>query len=336
MSRARKSPPELAGHEGGSKSENKTSKTELSHELKAYTKRQNSTKQQLRLLSALPNIEQIMPIDRIKECSNCLKFKDFYTIKKAKLAFIKACHVHLVCSQCAKRRAIKYGQEILLSAQQTKFKYLQFITLTVKNSHDPNEVIRRLLKALNTLMGRFKRQNVRDSITNDMLGGVWVIEITYNAKTGYHPHVHGIIASSKRIYSGDVRAEWKEITKGESFICDSTLIKHQNEKDLFKSILEISKYTLKNTELPPENMRDAYMSLKGKRLIRRFGSFKGKPIDLNPDLTEFDNLPFFMQIYNYLNGKYVEDPESGFHYENEQDYQLNRKSHKYKKQNDND
>ncbi len=324
-----KNPPQPASIVEGSELKIIKNQSALSDRVQRNLNRVYATRQAVWALKGLPNAHEIIPFHRIEHCCNYLAFNNYIDLAQIKLASANFCQVHLICSQCAQRRATLYAQEILLAVQQSNHDYLQLITLTVRNSHDLLEVLNRLFKYFKTLTNRFMRKNVKNSITNDFIGGVWTIEITYNPETGFHPHIHGLIASTKQIYTGDVRAEWESISNGDSYICDSSPINYTNEQERWKAIVEVCKYTLKNTSLPPDILLEVFQALKGKRLIRRFGTFKGKKISLEPDLIDFKNERFNHYVFQYLNNKYEHIQELDGFYQNADDFNTNRKTRKF-------
>lgn len=319
-----KNPPQPPSIEEGSESKELKNMTALSERVKRNGTRKNHTLQVIDQIAQLPLANYLVPITRIKQCSDYLAFNNYYQVGQIKLASANFCKVHQICSQCAQRRGTRYGQEILKSIQETKPQFLQLITLTVKNSHDLEDSLHRLFKYFKILTNRYKRQNTKDSITNSFVGGVWSIEITYSEKHGWHPHIHGLIASKKRIYTHEVRAEWESISEGESYICDSSPVDTSTDETLFKSVAEVCKYTLKNSSLPAAELMEVYIALKGKQLIRRFGTFSGRVVQM-VDITDFTNEPFYQYLFKFFNNKYNFNHEGFSHYDNAQDYETNKR-----------
>lgn len=325
MNSPKENPLKPASIEEGSQEDKDLQMTQLTERVKRNHKRVTTTRQVVKLLEAIPSAAELIPLHRIRRCSEYLAFNNYYQLGKIKLASASFCKVHQICSQCAQRRATKYAQDILESAQNTKFNNLQLITLTVRNSHDLDEVLGRLYQFFKILINRFMRKNKKDSFTRLMVGGVWTIEITHNPDTGFHPHIHGLIASTAPIYTNDVRSEWEEISQGDSYICDSTPIKTNDTQSLWDAVLEVSKYTLKNATLEPEILLEVYRALKGKQLIRRFGTFTGKDIQLNPNLIDLSEQPFYQYVLRYFTKQYKFDNASFGHYENAKDFEQNRR-----------
>lgn len=299
-----------------------TELNDLVERVKRNHTRVKTTRQVVHKMLSFPeSADCAKALHRVLHCSDFLSFNHYYQLKKVKLASASFCKIPQVCSQCAQRRATKYAQKVLESIQANPAPYLQLITLTVRNSHDLANALSRLMRFFKVLNKRYTNKNVKGSFTRSMLGGIWTIEFTYNPKTGWHPHIHGLIASDKPIYTHEVRQEWKDISGGDSFICDSTAIKADNQDALWSAIAEVCKYTLKNASLPPEKLLQVYKAIKGKRLIRRFGTFSGNEISLDSDLTGYENEPFFRFTFRYFTDAYRFQHKMHQHFDNQQHFE---------------
>lgn len=323
MTPSKENPDRPASTNQGSQDEKQM--TALPERVKRNHTRVCNTRQVVKQLEVLPMASELIPLARIRHCSDYLAFNNYYRVGQVKLASANFCKVTQICSQCAQRRATKYAQAILEAVQNSKYSDLNLITLTVRNSHDLADALDRLYEYFRILNNRWMRKNVKGSFTRHMVGGVWTIEITYSKKTGWHPHIHGLIASNAPIYTGDVRAEWENISKGDSYICDSTPVKANDTQTIWDAVLEVSKYTLKNATLPAQQLMDVYLALKGKRLIRRFGTFAGRDVILTDDIADFSQEPFYQYMFRYFAKGYEFDHGAFGHYENQADFNENRK-----------
>ena len=263
-----------------------------------------------------------LPYKRITECGDWLKFRDYYTIGQIKLAGASFCKKHLVCSLCAIRRASR-----LMASYLERFQVVRksrpdlcpvFVTLTVRNSHNLEQVLEHLLACLRLLHRRRSRQN-QPSVMHSVEGGVYSIELTHDAATGWHPHVHAIwLVSHHHSAVTDPTAwalrelspEWHRIT-GDSFIVHARPVDADGNlpDDIDPhagGFAEVFKYALKPSELGVDRLIEAYPHLAGKRLIGSFGLFRGvpEPENLADDLTDFDGLPYEEFLVSFLAGKY--------------------------------
>ena len=193
-----------------------------------------------------------------------------------------------------------------------------FVTLTVRNSHNLEQVLEHLLACLRLLHRRRSRQN-QPSVMHSVEGGVYSIELTHDAATGWHPHVHAIwLVSHHHSAVTDPTAwalrelspEWHRIT-GDSFIVHARPVDADGNlpDDIDPhagGFAEVFKYALKPSELGVDRLIEAYPHLAGKRLIGSFGLFRGvpEPENLADDLTDFDGLPYEEFLVSFLAGKY--------------------------------
>jgi hypothetical protein len=255
---------------------------------------------------------------RITECGDWLKFRDYFTVGQIKLAGASFCMKHLVCSLCAIRRASK-----LMAGYLTRYQVIRktspeisahLATLTVRNSHDLGEVLAHLLASLR-LLNRRRNNQRQSSLMHTVLGGVYSVELTHAARTGWHPHVHAIWLSSdpamhEQSSTYRLRSEWEQIT-GDSFMCDIRPIVADLElpPDIdphSKGFAEVFKYAMKPSELGADKLIEAYPHLAGKRLIGSFGLFRGvpEPTDLADDLAGLDGLEYVEFLAKFVAGAY--------------------------------
>jgi hypothetical protein len=269
-----------------------------------------------------------LPYKRLLDCSAYKRFNEYYQKEIIKLADANFCRIHKACSQCAQRRATKLAMQVMeLVLKNLKPEhYLYLLTSTVRNGTDLIETNNRLFSYFRVLTNRYMRKNVSSSITKSWLGGIWNYEITHNGKT-WHPHMHGLIISDSPITTKQFRKEWEQISGGDSFMCDATLIKHTNMEQLKKAVLEVCKYMVKNTALTPEQLAQFITETKGKQLLRRFGLLSAGNISLDPNLEDYKDEPFISHLFQYFTDGYKKISEE--HYQNENDfYQKKNPNHK--------
>lgn len=316
-----KMPPVVRATEGDKQSD-------FSKRLKRYGTAKNHTASLIHQIGKDRATELRLPFQRIAECGDWLRFRDYYTVGKIKLAGSNFCRKHLVCSLCAIRRATR-----MMASYLERFDTLRIgrpnlrahlATLTVLNSHDLPAVLAHLLSCLRLLHRRRNRSN-QPSIMHIVEGGVYSVELTYDPATGWHPHVHAIWLSDdpemfEQAATYRLRSEWESIT-GDSFICDLTPIQPEpgtgDDFDPFaKGFAEVFKYALKPSELGADRLTEAYPHLAGKRLMGSFGTFRGvpEPTSLGDDLTDFDQLPYFEFLAHHIGGRYCPIHHSGEHF----------------------
>ncbi len=254
---------------------------------------------------------------RITECGNWLLFRDYYTVGKIKLAASNFCHRHLVCSLCAIRRSSKlmaaYLQKYQMIRAEVPMISAHLTTLTVRNSHNLQEVFEHLLASLRLLNRRRSRDN-QPSIMHSVVGGVYAIELTHDEATGWHPHVHCIWLSKEpemhdRAATYRLRSEWEQIT-GDSFMCDiRPIVAEAGLPDDIDphagGFAEVFKYAMKPSQLGADRMIEALPYLLGRRLVGSFGWLRGvpEPETLADDLEAFEYLPYEEFLARYVAGE---------------------------------
>jgi hypothetical protein len=102
---------------------------------------------------------------------------------------------------------------------------------------------------------------------------------------------------------GELRREWKEIT-GDSVNVDLRELecsKSRNFEELEGELQEVFKYAMKFSEMSLEDNWSAFSELRGKRLLRAWGSLWGVkiPDDLSDENELAEDLPFIERIWIY-------------------------------------
>lgn len=259
-------------------------------------------------------------IQDIEQCGNWMLFHHYYTVDKVRLANMKTCKKHLMCPLCAIRRGSKSLQAYLerfevITAENPDLRPY-FLTLTVANGCNLEERFNHLQKSFKKYMNR-KRDAEKKGRgyceLNKIYGGVFTYEFTFNPEDGWHPHIHmvclcdpsdlpdfpqfaknGLLKKKSKLAQ-----EWLSVT-GDSFIVDFRCI----EGDPVEGFIEVFKYALKFSDLPPENNYHAYKILKGKRLQGSFGLFWGVKVPEKMADDLLDEIPYIELFYRYTRAGY--------------------------------
>lgn len=267
-------------------------------------------------------IDETGPLKRrLENCGNWLLFRNYYTLGETRLVKARFCMKHLLCPLCAIRRGAKSLAAYLdrfeaIMAENARLRpYL--LTLTVANGEDLQERFDHLVRSWKVYQDRRRQYFKRGRGFNELCkveGAVFSYEFTHSGH-GWHPHLHAIVLVDPdkpidfdhewpdRLKNvSPLAQEWYSIT-GDSFIVDCRPI---NMDDPAKSFIEVFKYALKFSDLPPELNYTAYQTLKGKRLQGSFGLFWGVkvPDKLTDDIPE-DELPYIELFYKYTRGGYT-------------------------------
>jgi len=241
----------------------------------------------------------------LSECGNYLLFHRYYTIGEVRLVRSKSCKKHLLCPLCAVRRGAKALREYLarfehVTADRPALRpYL--VTLTVANGPDLAERQRHLANSLKRYHQTRKNfaKGLRTTHTEvcKAEGAVWSFEVT-NKGNGWHPHVHAIWLCESEPDKWELSREWHAIT-GDSIIVDVSCDEAQEPSKMFS---EVFKYAMKFSELELADNVEAYIRLRGKRLVGSFGLFYGVKVPAKLDDEILADLPYIELFYTYRDG----------------------------------
>ena len=222
------------------------------------------------------------------DCASVLTFRHYLEARKTLLHSGQFCKAHLLCPVCAIRRGVKTLRNYHARALHLADRYdFHLVTLTVKNGEDLHERYSHLKHAFKRLRDRGKKGYGEWS---RVAGAIWSTEFTYSPEQGWHPHLHILVAVDKgeapiRYGKGSQLAlDWLAVTK-DSYIVHSARVNGEGEA-LAASLCEVLKYALKFADLTLEKNWDAYLALKGKRLLQSSGVFFGLELPEDADLAD--------------------------------------------------
>lgn len=257
-------------------------------------------------IGALEKREYRKVVQRVKTCGDYLVFRHYFTVDQVKLHGASLCMKHLLCPLCAIRRGSRALKSYLdrwevIRAEKTALRPF-LVTLTVKDGDDLVERFDHLHKSQRELWKR--KQRGRGSSMDGVVGAVWSYEIKRGKGSGlWHPHLHMIALAENQPDQQHLSAEWHNIT-GDSYIVD---VRPISQDDPAEGFMEVFKYAVKFSDQPPADTLQAWLTLKGKRLLASSGAFRGveMPEDLMDDETALEDLPFVTLFYRFLRGQYA-------------------------------
>lgn len=235
---------------------------------------------------------------RLLRCANHLNWRWYPEQDQRVLYAAKFCQLHLLCPNCAHRRASRQAarvhEKLVHLADQHDY---WFVTLTVANGPDLVERFEHLVRSFKAL-----RQHSRDYLRGKgryvelarAQGLVWAFEFTHSEAKGWHPHIHMIAALPKgsapirygvHPLTGEIsqlRQDWHAVT-GDSIITHAEPLDMANPH---KSVCELVKYSLKFADLSIPDQVDAYFALKGRKLIECSGALRGVELPEEDDLLD--------------------------------------------------
>lgn len=258
----------------------------------------NSKKQNVEFSKFIQDIEGVMSDkvkDRIFSCGDFLQFLADEKIEYLKLENANFCG-HRFCPQCsankAREDAIELATLVEYVKQELGYEFI-FLTLTAPNI-GAEEVEQELKEYYEAFTKLFKNKKVK-AISK---GYIRKLEMTYNAETDtYHPHYHVLIAVNKSYFTDKdyyiSQKEWLKMwrkAKRDDSITQVDVRKFKSKDDIFKSVLELSKYIAKDSDYmhSPDVFRVFYRTLKGKRMLSFSGCFKeGVKLYKSGDLLKY-------------------------------------------------
>lgn len=245
--------------------------------------------------------------DRISDCGTFLEFVSDKEYQNFKLTGANFCG-NRFCPHCSFNKARKDAIEfdVLIKYIQEKFNYsFLFLTLTAPNvkGNFLDQEIRDYYKSIKRL---FELKRVK----NICKGYIRKLEVTYNSdKDTYHPHYHILIAVNKSYFTDTKsylsRNDWLDLWQKSKrdFSITQLDIRKVKEKELFNSVLEISKYVSKDSNYlySKEVFQVFYNALKGKQYYTFTGVFKDSHKLYNNNkldyLKEKDNVEYIYKMY---------------------------------------
>jgi plasmid rolling circle replication initiator protein Rep len=245
----------------------------------------------------------------IKNCGKGLYFASDVERLQKFLYKAKFCRWRF-CPLCAWRLSLKrafISTVILKRLVKMGYRFI-FLTLTIPNveAFELGNSITNLSQAKSRLL-RFKKYK------NFIVGGICKSEVTHNYVTNtYHPHLHILLcvkseyfkcvqlgSDGNRIktYPNMVnyeiwQADWKKaVNNSRAEQIHIKAISNKDDNALIKSILELSKYTAKDSDMgrSKEVFNGFIKGLKGKRLFTPFGIVKELQNEFLENPHEFDD-----------------------------------------------
>lgn len=257
--------------------------------------------------------------DALLSCSSWLVFRHFYLAHEYRLIGGCTCKKHLLCAMCALRRSARTVREYEAKMRQVLNDQPDLVpvllTLTIKNGPDLDERTRHLDSALSRMIRN--RSNSRTggrhtTVFRLIHGGAGAFEFKRGAFSGlWHPHLHmiALVPSGSDLLDleWNLSQEWRGLT-GDSHNVDVRPIDMSSDESRFKAICEVFRYALKFGEMEIEDQVHAYEVLRGKRLVRSFGSLYGVKVSDDPN----DSIEEALQLQPYLDLVYHYSKDKGY------------------------
>lgn len=252
-------------------------------------------------------------VPKLTACGEFLHFRNYFTVSKVRLHSANFCKNHLLCPLCAIRRGVKalgaYLDRYRVIMSENVDLRLSMLTFTVKDGPDLSERFGHLKSSIENSVDRRRRAksgvksgNRHVTEWTKILGAVGSYEVKRGANSGeWHPHVHMMVLHRERFDWQVLKDEWRKIT-GDSCVVNCTAAKHPDNPEL--DFLEVCKYSVKFSDLPQDDLIQAYLTLNGRRMLFSLGMFRGVKIPEPLEDEPLDDLPFVDLFYGFLKGQY--------------------------------
>lgn len=175
---------------------------------------------------------------------------------------VRSSHCNLRwCPLCSRSRAFSIAEKT--AAWLDDAKHPSFLTLTLAHTSAP------LRAQVKTLVKSFKKLRSDKSLRRHVRGGVWFLQITYNATTDqWHPHLH-VLVDMDYIPQAHLSHLWLAITH------TSMIVDIRKVKDTVKAAQYVARYSARPTNLrnlPNLARVELIEELHGQRIVNAFGS----------------------------------------------------------------
>lgn len=170
-----------------------------------------------------------------------------------------------LCPLCADSRGRVVQARV--EAAISEMDQTRFLTLTVRSTGEP------LAQLLDHVYASFRRMRQHRAWKAHVRGGIAVLEVTRNPKTGHwHPHLH-VLIDGTYFDQRAIKAAWLEAT-GDSDIVDIRAVISRRAAARY-----VSAYVAKPADVeewPQCGIVEYARALHGRRLVIAFGSMHGK------------------------------------------------------------
>lgn len=206
-----------------------------------------------------------------------------------------------LCPRCQKARAAKMHTRTLDLVRRMDAR--RFMTLTRPHQDTPLGV------QLDELIAAFRQLRRLAVWRKHVAGGVWALEITYNAERNeWHPHIH-IICDGCYFPHAELKAAWSEIIGSESIV---DIRKCDDARDAARYI---SSYVGKLADLanvPHPRIAEYATALHRRRLAGTFGRSHAVTLQRKDDTDEPQPAEFLLAAYQLSNRALAGDADAGF------------------------
>lgn len=230
-----------------------------------------------RTITALHESDDDRLRKKARKLADCCQAPWIATRSDGSAALLLGCCKDRLCPRCQRQRGYRMAQRTLDLVRRMDAR--RFITLTKASSDAP------LSDQCSDIISQFRELRRRDVWRRHVKGGVWALEVTYNAETDqWHPHIH-IIADGRFFPHAELKDAWSKLTG------DSTIVDIRKCNDSRDAARYIATYVGKLADLdqvPPERICEYADALHRRRLSGTFGSSHAQSLEHKDDAEPYE------------------------------------------------
>lgn len=240
--------------------------------------------------------KRVNKAQNIADCGTFLKFRQWNDIAETQRLIGANFCKHPLCPLCAWRKHIKDSETIKKAIENiSPNDFLYHLVLTVPNI---KKISFERLTEIKAQAVKFIKKQMK---LNDYLTSY---EITWSKKTGYHPHVHAIVASDQQIETdieniSKLRNEWGKCIKSPYGYAIMALYPVTDRQSAAE---ELTKYLCKpmkrNERMPEKVIMEIAKTTKGIRRFSAGGEIK-KAINASKRSIEEENNEEMQRLTDY-------------------------------------
>lgn len=177
--------------------------------------------------------------NQIQQCGKAVKWLNsnvdvFYHVDSKKVSFsnILNCHKGWTCPRCASRLAAQKKAELLQLQKVVRDEGLHVYMMTLTIPHSLKDNLSDSLERLSSVQSKFidALRGKKWKRIFPKVGHITVLEITYSASFGWHPHLHVLVITEQGYTSKEIIAIEKELYETWSAKCQISGVQKPHKK----------------------------------------------------------------------------------------------------------
>jgi hypothetical protein len=172
------------------------------------------------------------------------------------------------CVPCQTSRRAALSAEVVSRLRDTQS--ARMLTLTLKSLR-----VHKLEDLLSRLQDSFRRLRQRKWWQEHVTGGVCCLEVKRGKRGNWHPHLH-LVCVGRNVKHRELSAEWLAVTGDSSIVWVTPIASSEvARQDVSTYVTKYATKPISTVTMSLQEIADAMIALKGKRLIQAFGTWSG-------------------------------------------------------------